>query len=178
MYSLYRALFPTKDTEKPKYKRPEFTSETPNNTNTKPVFQIRWKKDSDDEDIATIFILAIVKHDNEAHNIYFRKYCDFCKEAVNNIVYPWAKTLNDFHDINDWEMDSLIIGNGYYKDNCDGDVSDCMTIYDTIPNGNTTLKFEAVISFLERDDKKIESFKEKCDKQLTNLYYEYFPNSN
>ncbi len=177
MYSFYRSLFSNKKTNTPKYIRPDLSDDTPNNTNIRPVFQIRWKKDADDSDIATVFFLIIVKHKEEEHGIYINKCRDFCKEAINNVIYPWVQTLNNFHDINDWEMESLIIGNGYYQTDCDGNHMDCISIHDTLPNGNTMYEFDAIISFLEKDDLKVATFKEKCNEQLTNLYYEYFPNS-
>lgn len=177
MYSLYRALFPGPKTEEPLYKRPELTNDTPNNTNIRPTFQIRWKKDADGADIPTIFIFAVVKHTPEEENKYFRKYLNFCKEAINNIVHPWAKQLKEYHDVSDWEMNSLVIGNGYYKNNCDGDYADCMYLHDSVPNGNTILEFNAPICFLQKGDLEVETFKDICEEILQNLYLEYFPNT-
>jgi len=178
MYSLYRSLFPNKNNEDPKYIRPTLKNNTPNNTYIRPEFQLRWKKGDDDIDICNIFFLIILKHDEKEYDIYESKCTEFCKEAINNVIYPWAKTLDNFHDINDWEMETLIIGNGYYQDDCDGEYKDCLSIDDTLSNGNTMYEFEAMISFPNKKDKKIETFKDKCNQKLTDLYYEYFPNNN
>ena len=162
--------------EIPKYIRPTLYNDTPNNTNIKPVFQLKWKTDGNNEEYMTINWITVMKYDNIYHVKYRYKFYNFCTEAINNIVHPWAKQLNGYYDINDWEMDSLIIGRGYYKDRQDGDYSDCTRIYDMLPNGDMKYGFDAVVSSPEKDDPKLKTFDIECEKKLIELYLLYFPN--
>lgn len=159
---------------------PDQKTDTPNNTGIRPTFQIRWhKSDTEKYDNSRIYFLVIVKYDKKDNMKYRTKFCEFCEKAINTIVHPWAKTIDNYTNIEDWDMDSLIEGDSYvlpgYK--YEGDYYDCINIYDTVPNGNNMMEFEAHIYDIEKKDPKIRTFKGECEDKLINLYLEYFPNS-